>query len=359
MSLNWKRITLSLSPVWATLVALTLGAGLILLAGLNPIKAYYALFMGAFSNIYGISSTLTKTTPLVFASLGVALAFKGGYFNVGGEGQLYLGGLGATLVGLYIHGLSPLLHIPLAFIAAFMAGGIWSVIPGYLKARYEVNEIITCIFMYFIGLLFIEYMASGPLFEPGAPAAMSREIAASAQLPIIIPNTDVHLGFLISLTLVFIMHLVLTKTTIGYQITAMGLNPVASRYAGMNIVKDMCVLSFVSGGLAGLAGASEIMGLKHRLFDAFSPGYGLDAIVIAFLAKSNPIGVMLASLFFGSLRSGAGMMQRATGVPTTAVLAIQGLVILFVAISLVLPQWRPRWFRADMDKKTPCKKENE
>ena len=198
--------------------------------------------------------------------------------------------------------------------------------------------------MHFIGLLFIEYMASGPLFEPGAPAAMSPEIAVSAQLPIIIPNTDVHLGLLVCLLLVFITQFTLTKTTIGYQIRAIGLNPAACRYAGINIVKSIVTLSFVSGGLAGLAGASEIMGLKHRLFDAFSPGYGLDAIVIAFLAKSNPIGVMFASLFFGALRSGAGMMQRASGVPTTAVLAIQGLVILLVAISLVLPEWRPRWF---------------
>jgi len=347
MNLNWKRIALSLSPIWATLVALTLGAGLILLAEVNPIKAYYALFMGAFSDIYGISSTLTKTTPLIFASLGVALAFKGGYFNVGAEGQLYLGGLGATLAGLYIHGFSPLLHIPVTLAAGFVAGGIWSLIPGYLKARHEVNEIITCIFMYFIALLFIGYMVSGPLLAPGSHAAMSPEIAASAQLPIIIPSSDVHLGFAICLVLGFILQFVFTKTTIGYQLRATGLNPIACRYAGMNTVKGMVILSFVSGGLAGLAGASEIMGLKHRLFDAFSPGYGLDAIVIAFLAKSNPIGVMVASLFFGALRSGAGMMQRATGVPTTAVLAIQGLVILFVSISLVLPEWRPRWFRAE------------
>lgn len=347
MNLNLRRIVLSLNPIWAGLAALIFGAGLILLAGLNPIKAYHALFMGAFSDIYGISSTLTKTTPLIFAGLAVALAFKGGYFNVGAEGQLYLGGLGATLAGLYVRGIPPIAHIPLAFAAGFIFGAFWSVIPGYLKARHDVNEIITCIFMYFIGLLLIEYMASGPLFEPGAPAAMSPEIAESAQLPIIIPDTDVHLGLIICLSLVLIMQFVFSKTTIGYQITATGLNPLACRYAGMKTVRDLIILSLVSGGLAGLAGASEIMGLKHRLFDSFSPGYGLDAIVIAFLAKSNPIGVMGASLFFGALRSGAGMMQRATGVPTTAVLAIQGLVILFVAISLVLPQWRPRWFKTE------------
>lgn len=345
--MDWKRIILALLPVWATLVAMVVGAVLVLLAGVNPFSAYYALFWGAFSDIYGISSTLVKTTPLIFAGLGVALAFKGGYFNVGAEGQLYLGGLGATLAGLYIPNLSPVLHISLSLMSGFVAGGIWSLIPGYLRAQHGVNEIITCIFMYFIALLLISHMVSGPLFEGGSQAAMSPEIAESARLPIIILNTDVHLGFVISLILVVFMYFIVKKTTVGYQLTAMGLNPVACQYAGMHLKRNLLILSFVSGGLAGLAGASEIMGLKHRLYDAFSPGYGLDAIVIAFMAKSNPLGVMAASLFFGALRSGAGMMQRATGIPTTAVLAIQGLVILFVAISLVLPQWRPRWFSVD------------
>lgn len=347
MSYGVRRFLLALNPLWAGLAALIIGAGLILLAGLNPIMAYHALFMGAFSDIYGLSSTLIKTTPLIFAGLGVALAFKGGYFNVGVEGQLYLGGLGATLVGLYSRGLHPAVHITLALSAGFVFGALWSFVPGFLKARYEVNEIITCIFMHFIGMLFIEYMAAGPLFEKGAPAAMSPEIAESARLPIIIPDTDVHLGLVICVVLGLIMQFVFSKTTIGYQVSAIGLNPTACRYAGMNIMKSVILLALVSGGLAGLAGASEVMGLKHRLFDRFSPGYGIDAIVIAFMAKSNPLGVMAGSLFFGALRSGAGMMQRATGVPTTAVFAIQGLVILFVAVSLVLPQWRPRWFKAD------------
>jgi simple sugar transport system permease protein len=340
MNSGRKRLLLSLSPLWATLAALFLGAGLIWFAGVNPLKAYYALFMGAFSDLYGISLTLIKTTPLIFAGLAVALSFKAGYFNVGAEGQLYLGGLAATWVGLSIQGISPFLHIFFAFLAAFVAGGIWSVIPGYFKAKHNVNEIITCIFMHFIGLLLIEYMAGGPLMEPKAPAAMSPEIAASAQLPVIIPNTDVHLGLPICLVLVFAMQFVFSRTTLGYQIKAMGLNPAACRYAGMSMVRNLILLTFISGGLAGLAGASEILGLKHRLFDSFSPGYGIDAIVIAFLANSSPLGVMVASLFFGTLRSGAGMMQRATGVPVTAVLAIQGLVILFVAIGLILTQ---RW----------------
>lgn len=340
---------MSLSPIWAVLTSLLLGAGLIIAAGANPITAYYAIFMGAFSDIWGINSTLLKTIPLMFAGVAVALAFKGGYFNIGIGGQIFLGGIGAALAGLYLKGLPPVLHIFLAFLAGFITGGVWSLVPGYLKAARGVNEIITCIFMHFIAYYFLEYMASGPLMELGAPAPMSPEIAKSAQLPIIIPNTDVHLGLIFAMALAVILQVVFKKTTIGYQITATGLNPTACRYAGMNTVRNIIILSFVSGGLAGMAGASEIMGLKHRLFGSMPFLYGLEAIAIVFLAKTNPIGVMIGSLFLGALRSGAEMMQRSIGVPTDLARAIEGFVILFVAISIALPQWRPDWFKERID----------
>lgn len=339
-----KRTIVSLLPVFAIVVALVLGAGLILMTGVNPINAYYALFLGAFSDIYSINTTLIKTIPLIFAGLGVALAFRAGFFNVGAEGQLYLGGVGATIVGLHFHGLPTGLHISLGFMAAFLFGGLWAVIPGFLKIRHGVNEIITCLFMNFIGIITVTYLTTGVLLEAGAPAPMSPEIAPSAKLPIIIPNTDIHIGLVLSVALALVMSMVLKKTTMGYQIKFIGQNPGACRYAGMNLVKSMIIITLVSGGLAGLAGASEIMGIRHRLYAHFSPGYGWDAIIIAFLTKSHPLGIVVASLFFGALRSGAGMMQRLTGVPVNVVFAIHGLVILFVAIGLALPEWRVRWF---------------
>jgi ABC-type uncharacterized transport system permease subunit len=338
--LHSRGIIVSLFPVLSILMALVFGAGLILIAGVNPIKAYYALFLGAFSDIYSINTTVIKTIPLIFAGLGVSLAFKAGFFNVGAEGQLYLGGAGATLVGLYFHGLPTGLHISLGFMAGFIFGGLWSVVPGFLKIKYQVNEIITCLFMNFIGIILVTFLTTGPLLEPRAPAPMSPEIALTAQLPVIIPNTDIHIGLVLSLVLAIIMYVVFSNTTLGYQVKFIGQNPEACQYAGINLVKSLTWITLVSGGLAGLAGASEIMGIRHRLYANFSPGYGWDAIIVAFLAKSHPIGIVIASLFFGSLRAGAGMMQRLTGVPVDVVFSINGLVILFVAIGLALPEWR-------------------
>jgi len=355
-AMPFKKIFISLLPVLSVVVALILGAGLILITEVNPLKAYYALFLGAFSDIYSINSTLIKTIPLIFAGLGVALALKAGFFNVGAEGQLYLGGVGATLVGLYLHSIPAILHISLGFMAAFVFGGLWCLIPGFLKIKYEVNEIITCLFMNFIGIIFVTFLVTGPLLEPGAPAPMSPEIAPSAQLPIIIANTDIHIGLLISLILSVLMNVVFTKTTLGYQIKFIGQNPKACQYAGINLVKSLILITLVSGGLAGLAGASEIMGIRDRLYANFSPGYGWDAIIVAFLAKSHPMGVVIASIFFGALRSGAGMMQRLTGVPVNVVYAIHGLVILFVAIGLALPKWRSQWFAKDGGAEDPGRK---
>jgi general nucleoside transport system permease protein len=347
VQINRKKIIIALLPVFSIVIALALGAGLILIAGVNPLKAYYALFLGAFSDIYSINSTLLKTIPVVFAGLGAALSFRAGFWNIGQEGQLYLGGAAATIVGLNFSSLPALFHIPLCFMAAFIIGGIWLIIPGYLKIKRGVSEIITCLFMNFIATMFVTYLVTGPMMEQGASGPMSPEIAKSAQLPIIMPNTDIHIGLIICLVFAVAMSIIFSKTTLGYQIKFIGKNPDACRYAGINLVKSMLIIALFSGGLAGLAGASEIMGIRTRLYAFFSPGYGWDAVIVALLAKSHPIGVVFASLFFGALRSGAGMMQRMTGVPVNAVFAIHGLVILFVAISLALPGWRPRWFITD------------
>jgi general nucleoside transport system permease protein len=335
-----QRIIASILPVSSILMALVFGAGLIMITGVNPIKAYGALFAGAFSDLYSINTTVIKTIPLIFAGLGVSLALKAGFFNVGAEGQLYLGGAGATLAGLYFAGLPVGVHIALGLIAGFVFGGLWSAVPGFLKVKYQVNEIITCLFLNFIGVILVTFLTTGPLLERGAPAPMSAEIAQSAQLPVIIPNTDIHIGLVLSLVLALAMSILFSKTTLGYEIKFIGQNPKACHYAGIDLVKSMTLITLVSGGLAGLAGACEIMGLRHRLYANFSPGYGWDAIVVAFLAKNHPFGIVVASLFFGSLRSGAGMMQRLTGVPADVVFAIHGLVILFVAIGLALPEWR-------------------
>jgi general nucleoside transport system permease protein len=336
---GWKmkdRLLPVLSPIAAILLALLVGAGLIAIAGVNPVKAYSVLFTEALVNYYGIGNTLTKTAPLLLASLGVLIALKAGLFNIGGEGQIYLGGLGSALVGLYIHGIPAWIHIPLALLGGFGFGALWGFIPGYLKAVRGVNEVITTLLLNYVAQYWVSYLVSGPMMAPNAPSPFSPPIAATAQLPILLPQTQTHGGILLGVLAVGVVGVVFSATPFGYQVEAVGQNPIAANYAGISVRRILMLVMALSGGLAGLAGAGEVLGLKYRLFENFSPGYGFDAIAIAVLCRGNLAGLVLISLFFGALRSGANVMQRSAGVPVTVVYAIQGLAVLFIAISLVV-----------------------
>ncbi|MGI0487032.1 ABC transporter permease [Pantanalinema rosaneae CENA516] len=336
MNRNLRQLLPVLSSVFAIAAALLVGAGLIAIAGVNPVQAYLVLFREALANYYGFGNTLTKMAPLLLTSLGILVALKAGQFNIGGEGQIYLGGLGAAIVGLSFPGLPAIVHLPLALAAGFLGGAVWGLIPGYLKAVRGVNEVITTLLLNYVAQYLVSYMVSYPLLEPGAPSPFSPPIAATAQLPILLPQTQTHAGILLGLVLAGVLWFGLTLTPWGYQIAAVGQNPIAARYAGMSVPKTIMAVMALSGGLAGLAGAGEVMGLRYRLFENFSPGYGFDAIAIAFLSRGNIAGLILISLFFGALRSGANVMQRSAGVPFTVVYAIQGLTVLFIAIALVL-----------------------
>ncbi|MBR8836182.1 MAG: ABC transporter permease [Stigonema ocellatum SAG 48.90 = DSM 106950] len=325
-----------LSPLIAIASALLVGSLLIVLAGANPIAAYTALFQESLSTYFGFGNTLTKMTPLLLTSLGVLVALRAGQFNIGGEGQIYLGALGSALVGLYVQGLPALIHVPLALTFGFAFGSVWGLIPGYLKAVRGVNEVITTLLLNYIAVNLVSYLVQNPLKEPNAPSPYSALIAKSAQLPIILPGSLAHAGILLGLMAAGILWVLLVRSPLGYQIAAVGFNPVASRYSGISVERTIIVVMGLAGGLAGLAGAAEVMGSKFRLFESVSPGYGFDAIAIAFLSRGSVLGVVLTSLFFAALRSGANVMQRSAGVPITVVYAIQGLTVLFIAISLAV-----------------------
>lgn len=336
MKTSFRQVIIPIvSPLIAIISALLVGAILIIIASANPIAAYTALFQESLSTYFGFGNTLTKMTPLLFTSLGVLIALKAGQYNIGGEGQIYLGALGSTLIGLYLH-LPAFIHIPLALLAGFIFGGIWGFIPGYLKAIRGINEVITSLLLNYIAINLISYLVQNPLKEPNAPSPYSPLIAKSAQLPIILPGSLAHAGIFLSAIAAVILWVIINRSTLGYQIKAVGFNPNASRYAGIDGQRTIILVMTLAGGLAGLAGSCEVMGLKYRLFDVVSPGYGFDAIAIAFLSRGSVVGVVLTSLFFGALRSGANVMQRSAGVPVTVVYAIQGLTVLFIAISLAL-----------------------
>ncbi|TAF09571.1 MAG: ABC transporter permease [Nostocales cyanobacterium] len=345
MTINNRFQTLLpiLSPLIAIISALLVGAGLILLAGANPIVAYTALFQESLTTYFGFGNTLTKMTPLLFTSLGVLVALRGGQFNIGGEGQIYLGALGSSLIGLYIQGIPAFIHIPLALFGGFIFGAAWGFIPGYLKAIKGVNEVITTLLLNYIAMNLISYLVQNPLKAPNAPSPYSPLIAKTAQLPIILPGSLAHAGILLALITAGILWVLLVRSPLGYQINTVGFNPIAARYAKISVEQTIMLVMSLAGGLAGLAGACEVMGLKYRLFAQVSPGYGFDAIAIAlltagiaFFSRGSIWGVVLTSLFFASLRSGANIMQRSAGVPVTVVYAIQGFTVLFMAIALAL-----------------------
>ncbi|MEL6248764.1 MAG: ABC transporter permease [Cyanobacteria bacterium J06627_15] len=328
-------------PLVAVVAALLVGALLMLIAGANPLVAYGALFQQALTTYFGFADTLTKTTPLLLVSLGVLVALRAGQFNLGGEGQIYMGGLGSLLVGLALPGWPLVLHLPLALLGGFAFGALWGAIAGYLKAARGLNEVLTTLLLNYVAQNLISYLVNGPLKAENAPSPFSELVPVSAQLPAFLPKTQAHLGIFLALGLAGLLAVAFAVTPWGYRVDAVGQNPTAARYAGMPVKRTILSVMALSGGLAGLAGSCEVLGLKRRLFENFSPGYGFDAVAIALLSRGNPIVVIVTAFFFGVLRSGANVMQRSAAVPVAVIYAIQGLMVLFVAIGLAV-DWQSR-----------------
>lgn len=317
-------------PLLSILAALLLGAILISAVGLDPVRSYRFLLMGSLGTRVGIAETLVKAAPLILAGLGFAFAFQCGLFNIGGEGQIYLGALGAALVGIYVTGLPSLLHVPLALLAGTALGAVWGAIPGYLKARLGISEIINTIMLNYVGIYFVSYLVFGPLREPPGYNPQTARMLSSAMLPRFLAGTRAHVGFFLALAVAVLVFYVIYRTTFGYQIRAVGFNRNAAKYAGIRVRRSLVLTMAISGALAGLAGANEILGIQGRLIIGFSPGYGFDAIAVALVGKAHPFGVILAGLLFGALNAGANVMQRNAGVPVQITYIIQGLVVLFV-----------------------------
>jgi len=323
-----------LRGVLAVLAALLVGSVLILAAGSNPLTAYGTLFRGAFLDYWGFATTLQIMSPLLLAGLAVVLPLRAGLFNIGAEGQIYIGALFATVVALYVPGLPGVLHILLCSLAGALGGALWALIPALLKAYRRINEIIVTLLLNFVALHFVSFMVGGPMMEPGAPYPYSPEIPGSLFLPHLLPRTDAHAGVLVGVVIALVMFAVFHRGTFGFSLDTVARNPDAARYAGISVERHIIVAFLVAGAIAGLAGTFEVLGHRYRLFHAFSQGFGYDGIVVAFLAGLSPLLAIVSALFLAGLRAGASIMQRAVGIETTVIEAIQGLVILFVAVSL-------------------------
>lgn len=334
-----------LRPLWAVLAALLLGAGLIAVAGVNPLDAYGALFGGAFLDYYGLGGTLVKTSPILLAGLAVMVPLRAGLLNIGAEGQIYMGGLFSAMAALLLPQMPGFVHIPICVLAGALGGGLWGLIPGYLKAYHGMNEVIITILLNFIAINIVSYVAGGPMMQEGAPYPYSEEIGEHLWLPWVMTGTDAHVGVIVGLVLAVAIFLALRFTTLGFALDTVGHNVQAARYAGIPVRRCVVMTMFVAGAIGGLAGAFEVLGLKYRLYHLFSPGYGFDGILVAFLALQNPLLAPLSAFFLSGLKSGGLVMQRAVGLESTVIEAIQGLVIIFVAASLAFAYDRAFWHR--------------
>ncbi|ADK80311.1 ABC transporter permease [Sediminispirochaeta smaragdinae] len=320
----------AVSPLLAIFFALLFGGAAIYLLGFNPLAAYASLAKGSVGSIKAVTETIVKAVPLIFTGLGFAVAKRCGMINIGAEGQLYMGGLFATAVGVYWDFLPPGIHLLAALAAGVVGGGMWGALAGWFKVRFGASEIITTIMLNYIASLFISFLVTGPMKEPKGEFPQSSQIAHTAQLPRILPGTRLHLGFIVALLALAFFYYFLWKTASGYEMRVVGMNPEAARYAGMNTAKSSLLAMFMAGGFSGLAGATEILGVQFRLFQNFSPGYGFDGIAVALLGRNTPIGIFLSGLLFGMLRAGANMMQMLAKVPVSVISIMQAFVILFV-----------------------------
>ncbi len=333
---RFERLFSFLVPILAVLSAMALISVLILALGQDPLKAYKALAVGSFGTVYDIANSLNRAAPLILVGLGVAIAFRGGVFNIGGEGQIMMGGIFASVVAVYITGLPIYIHIPLTLLAGFIGGAFWGFIPGYFYAKHGTNLIITTIMLNDIALGILSTLVKGPMVEPPGYYPQTPLVQPTAILPLIWEGTRLHAGLIIALIAAVVFYIILFKTPFGYEIRTVGENETAAKHAGINVFKNQIMLMLISGGLGGLAGTVEIIGAQYRLRALFLPNYGYEALAVAILAQKNPLGVIITGLLFGALKAGAGSMQRATNLPMSLVAILSGILILFVIASGIL-----------------------
>ncbi|MEK1898041.1 MAG: ABC transporter permease [Rhizobium sp.] len=325
-----RRLRLLLPSAAAFLLALVTGAVLILLWGGNPLRAYAALADGAFGSWNSVAETLLRSVPLTFTGLAVAIAFRGGAFNVGAEGQLYVGGTAAAIVALWLPALPGYLLLPLMMAGAMAAGAAWAGLAGVLKLRFGASELITTIMLTYVAIYLVSYLLRGPLQEAAGYLPQTDRLPGAARFAGLVPATRLHIGFLVALATVALMHFLLWRAVWGFRLRVTGLNARAAMAAGMAVDGLSLSAFLISGALAGLAGFMEVVGVQHRMIENLSPGFGYTGIIVALLGQTSPLGVLVAAVLFAGLQVGATTMEAAAGVPATLTIIIQAMVVLFL-----------------------------
>jgi len=325
----WHEVSI---PITAIVLALLIGAIILMTSGANPINAYFALFKGAFGNSVAIGRTLEKATPLILGGLAVAFAFKAALFNIGGQGQLLMAAIFSAYLGFRLTGLPFVVHMPVALIGGALAGAAFGAIPGALKTYTGANEVITTIMLNYVAINITDYFADGPWKDEGI-VARTPAVLETAVIP---TWANIPLGFFIAIVVAIAIWYLLYRTTLGYEIRTVGLNPNAAQYAGVRVARTVILTMTISGLLAGLGGAIETLGIVGRFQPGFNLGLGFDGITVALLGKTSPIGVIPAALLVGAMQAGSSQMQFDADVPFQIIDVIQALILFFVSADMIV-----------------------
>lgn len=323
-----KRTIIDILRILVMTVVLT--TALILVCGANPIDAYGLFFRGIFGSFSSFSEIFVKACPLILTGLGCAIAFRTGFFNIGAEGQFYVGAMAATIVSLGLPDAAGVLRIVVSLAAGFIGGGLWALLAALLKAKFNLSEIIVTIMLNYIAINFLGYAVRTFLMDPAGNVPQSQKVAESAQLPVLIGSTRFHVGIIIALVCIALVWLLMEKTTAGYELKAVGLNKRAAACNGISVFKNVVFSAFLSGGLAALAGGIEVMAVQKKLLEGISADCGYTAVLIALIAGNKPVGVFAVAVLYATLQMGANSMQRQLGIPSAIVNIIIGVVVVLI-----------------------------
>ena len=311
-------------------ISIAMAALLVILSGADPLAASKMFFNGIFGNINGFGEVFVKATPLILTGLGCSVAFRTGFFNIGAEGQFYMGALASACVALYTDGLPGIFRIILAILAGFLFGGVWALIAAALKAKFGILEIIVTIMLNYISMDILGIAVRTFLMDPAGSIPQSEKIPPSVTLLRFLKPTRVHMGIFIALAAVFLVWFLMEKTTAGYEFKVVGFNKRAAACSGISVGRSIILSAVLSGGLAGIAGCVEVLGVQKKLLEGISGGGGYTAILITLLASNHPVGVLVAAILFAALEVGANSMQRQMGIPSAIVNFLIGFVVLLI-----------------------------
>lgn len=335
----FKKYEVIFLPLASVIAALLVGSVLILIVGENPLEVYYIFFKNSLFSVKGIGYTLFYATPLIFTGLSVAFGFRCGLFNIGAEGQLYIGSMLTTLMAIWLNGASTWILLPVCFLVAFISGGIWGGIPGLLKAKFGGHEVINTIMMNLIAFSIVNYLVVGPFHREGTQVLETDFIPEAARIPKVhdllpfVPDTlPLNFGFIVAIIACIVVYLVLWKTKWGYEIRGVGISNSVSQYAGINVKKNMVMAMFIAGGLAGMVAIHEVLGYRYTYHDSFSGGVGFVGIAVALLGRNHPVGIVFAAILFGALNRGSLFLDlNFDNLSKDLVMVLQGVIVLFVA----------------------------